>query len=200
MTRSITLRRTFRGLSAIAAFVLTLYSPPAALAQDGAFSTISFGANVAKDVSNSDFQRIWSSRLAVDTYAEMPFYVGNVRLAARYLQAISPTLTDIRTLHMRAAWGPRFELTDRLDVSSSVSVGSLYMSFEDEPVDYRRSESELAFGASVAMGLQITSRISWELSTEWAHAFTSRPLDFVFVSSGLRYQIRSPEWLRTFLN
>lgn len=200
MSRSNPSEQSAQGLFVFAVFVLSVLLPVRAVAQEQAFSTISFGANVSKDVGNANFQRLWSSRLAMDAYTEVPFYFGHVRLAARYMQALSPTLTDIRTLHMRAAWGPRLELTNRIDVSSSVSVGSLYMSFEDEPVDYRRSESELAFGAAVAVGIRISPRITWEVSSEWTHAFTSTPLDFVFVSSGLRYEFRSPDWLKTFLD
>jgi hypothetical protein len=169
-------------------------------AQDEAFSTVTLGVNVAKDVNKADFQQTWSTRLAADVYAETPFYFGIVRLSARYFQASSPSLTDIRTLHMRASWGPDFRINSRIRGMAAVSMGSFYMSFEDEPVSYRKSESELVFGASTGMVVDLSSRISWEISAEWARAFTSTPLDFLFVSSGFRYTLASPKWLKSFLN
>ncbi len=180
--------------------LLMLFSPQPSQSQDAAFSTVSFGLNVSKDLNNADFQQRWRSKLAADAYAETPFYLGNVRIGARYLQAVSSTLTDIQTVHMRASWGPEFELADRVKLSMAGSIGSFYMSFVDEPVSYRKSESELVFGASTGLAIELSSHVSWELSAEWARAFTAKPLDFVFVSSGVRYTLASPKWLKSFLD
>lgn len=182
----------------LSAFTASVIALPAN-AQD-AFSRIGFGADIAKDVRHADFQKIWSTGLAADVYAETPFYLGQVRIAARYLHAVSTSVTDIRTLHVRASWGPVVPLGNRVVVTPAVSVGNLLMSFQDEPVSFRRQESELAFGASAGFAVRISDNLSWVVSTEFVHAFTSRPVDFTFVSSGIKYELHSPDWLRRFLD
>lgn len=174
---------------------------PAVLAQRAEpFSTVSVGIAVSHDVHDARFQSSWEVSPAIDVSAGLPFYYGNIRAGVRILHAYSPELTDINSAYMHVAWGPTVDLGRSLSFDASVSAGSMYMSFTDEPVSFRKSESELAVGLRGGMSARVGGPIRAHVYCEWQHAFTSIPLDLVFVSAGLAYELQTPDWLRSFLD
>lgn len=193
--------RIFSFLSTPAFAVALMASPAPAHAQGEApFSTVSFSVAMSHDLHQSNFQSYWDTTPAIDLAASMPFYYGRARAAVRMMRARSAELTDINTAFLHLGWGPSFSISQRTSVDVSVSAGSLYMLFTDETVSYRRSESELAAGLRAGLSGRITGPLRAQLYVEWQHAFTSVPMDFVFVSGGLAYALNSPDWLRNFLD
>lgn len=192
--------------SLISIFLLTLVVTAALLAspahaqRDAPFSTVSLSVDVSHDMHHSKFQSYWDTAPAVDIAASVPFYFGRARAAVRLMRAHSAELTDINTAFLHLGWGPSIPLSERASVDVSVSAGSLYMLFTDEVISYRKSESELAAGLRAGLSGRISGPLGAQLHVEWQHAFTSIPMDFVFVSGGLTYSVNSPDWLRSFLD
>jgi len=190
---------TFLSTLAVTAALIALPSPAHAQ-RDAPFSTVSLSVDVSRDMYESRFQSFWDTAPAVDISASVPFYVGRARAAVRLMRARSAELTDINTAFLHLGWGPSVTLSERAAVDISVSAGSLYMLFTDEVISYRRSESELAAGLRAGLAGRISGPLSAQLHIEWQHAFTSIPMDFVFLSGGLTYSVNSPDWLRSFLD
>lgn len=170
------------------------------VSQDAPFSRLSLSLNVSQDFNRAEFQNDWDTTPAIDIAAGMPFYFGEVRGSVRLMRAHSTELTDISSAYINVGWGPTIKVGARSSILAFVSAGTMYMSFADETVSFKKSESELAVGLRAGFSTHLGGPLHAEVFTEWQHAFTSVPLDFVFISAGLKYDLVAPNWLRNFLD
>ncbi len=164
------------------------------------FSTVGISISISQDFASSDFQRSWDTTPAIDVSAAMPFYFGEIRASVRAIHAHSSELTDINSAFVNVGWGGSMQVAGPVRAQASLAAGSMYMSFVDEPVSFRRSESELAVGVRAGLSAAVHSNMQVLLWTEWQHAFTSTPVDFVLAGVGFQYDFPAPGWLRRFLN
>ena len=193
-----------RNISRVALFGLAVaglsVNRPVAAQNLAPFSRLSIALSVSHDLNKAQFQNVWDTSPAVDVSASLPFYYGEVRAAVRLIRAHSPELTDFNSAFVNVGWGPSFRVGNRSSLDMSVSAGSMYMSFTDETVSYRKSESEVAVGVRAGWSTRISGPVHAQVWGEWQHAFTSVPLDFAFISVGLKYDIAAPDWLKRFLD
>ncbi len=183
----------------VLAMIVALYAPEV-VGQDAPFSRLSLSLNVSQDLNQAEFQNSWDTSPAIDVAAGMPFYYGDIRAAVRLIRAHSQDLTDINSAYVSVGWGPSIELGNHSSLQLSASAGTMYMSFTDETVAFRKSESELAVALRASFSTRLWGPIHAEVFTEWQHAYTSIPVDFVFVSAGFKYDLVAPDWLRRFLD
>lgn len=198
-SRSLLIQRLLAcGVAAVAVCCGVLQSAAAQAREP--FSTVGVSISVSRDLAAATFQESWDTTPAIDIAATMPFYIGEIRASVRVVHAHAAELTDINSAFVNVGWGGSLPIAGRVRAHASLSAGSMYMSFVDEPVSFRKSESELAVGLRTGMTAAVGPNMKMLIWTEWQHAFTSTPVDFVFAGVGFQYDFAAPDWLRRFLN
>jgi hypothetical protein len=178
-------------LSTCAAF----WTAPAAGAQQTspAFDTLSIGVRVVANVNRNTFHRYWDPHPGV-------VYLGRIEAGLHYasFSATRPEQPDFRSWFPYLGWGYDWPVAPRLSWYNGIRVGDFLMSY-DIPGD-NKTEQELGVTLNSGFSYAILRGWSLDVSVRYRVVFTHERLRHIYIAAGLRRSLKTPRWLREFLD
>ena len=166
------------------------------------FSVIEVRLSEVTNLHSGALHAHWNLGNGLELAFATPIPVGFLELGTavhRYEPRVGrPGLT---ALWLYAGWGGRLRVADWFGVSVSARLGNYRMTFDDEEAEFRGvlTESELGRMFASSVDLQISGPLSIIASAGHIRVYTRQRLSLWFASAGLRYKLRTPEGLKTFL-
>ncbi|NND71451.1 MAG: hypothetical protein HKN43_07720 [Rhodothermales bacterium] len=181
--------------------VITIAGADSAYGQSRPFDTIHFGVAGGLDFVETEIHETWTIPAVAGIYIASPFYAGQAVISATYLPASSRSgdVTDFWALYAGAGLDYPLKINNRIEFVPGFRFGSMYMNFKDEPVDFRKEESEIFVGAELGLVTTITPSAKLKFSSTLLHTFTDVPIDVSLFNLGIEYRIKTPGWLRNVL-
>ncbi|UCC49452.1 MAG: hypothetical protein JSV41_04590 [Gemmatimonadota bacterium] len=180
----------------------TFSALPAAIAQEAgaAFDTLSIGVRVVANVNHNTFHRYWDPHAGVEVNVATPFYLGRIEAGLHYasFSATRPEQPDFRSWFPYLGWGYDWPVATRLSWYNGIRVGDYLMSY-DIPGD-NKTEQELGVSLNSDLGFAILPSWSLDVSVRYRVVFTHERLRHIYIAAGLRRSLRTPRWLREFLD
>ncbi len=167
---------------------------PAFGQSEGPFEFVDVGVSVAPHIASGSISDNWSTAPAYGVHFSSPFYVGVVSLEANYsyFRSRGSELTDFWSLFVGAGWGPELVVEERFTFQPSLVFGNAYMHFVEEPVDFRRRESEFYYGIKTLASVAVGHNVAVGVSHQWTHTFTSTPIRLSTVGAHVRIRFGTP--------
>lgn len=163
------------------------------------YSTISTGASFGVDVGRGDFQNQWRVSPAAGLTIQTPFHFGHFEVGTAAIRNSDRTEAgsrDFLAALLFAGWGPSLKLGPRLDWRNFGIAGDFLMVFDEGEAGYSKRENELALGARSSLVVSLSRHMELEAGLTGFRVFTSRPVDFLLISGGLRFRLKTPSWIR----
>lgn len=180
----------------------TFWTAPAAGAQQTspAFDTLSIGVRVVANVNRNTFHRYWDPGPGVELNFETPFYLGRIEAGLHYggFSARRPEQPDFRSLFPYLGWGYDWRVGARVSWYNGIRVGDFLMNY-DIPGD-NTFEQELGVALNSRLSCVIVPEWSLDVSVRYRVVFTHERLRHIYIAAGLRRSLRTPRWLREFLD
>ncbi len=185
--------------STIYILLLSMYTPIGVSGQDTAFETLTLGLNVSQSTTDELFQKFWRPSRTLGFTAYTPFYFGTIQVEVRptYFSSRDQTQKDFVSVFALLRWNYHFSFTNSLSWYGGVSVGDLFMRFQDE---INPNESEFVLGYQIGLGFQINSHISSCLQFSQEQVKTYHPIKLKDISIGLHYSFQTPSLILKFLD
>jgi hypothetical protein len=188
------------------ALVLAILNLPAnapAEESDDAFAYTQVGVFLDGPVANDDFNEFWQPKLGATVELEMPFYIGNVRLGLQSFKNSSKqtNVPSFRSTYLSLGWAFELGIPLGLQWSNGFNAGAFFMDLSDDPfTDFEDTESELGLGVVTRLRYPIGSAWSALLGVEYRVIYTSRRIEYGFLSVGVSRTFGTPRWLKEFLD
>lgn len=179
-----------------------MVAPTSAAQRAEPFSVIEVRLSEVTNLHSGRLHAYWNLGNGLELAFATPIPTGFLELGAaahRYEPRVGrPGLT---ALWLYAGWGGRLRVADWFGVSGSARLGNYRMTFDDEEAEFRGvlTESELGRMFASSVDLRITGPLSLFASAGHIRVYTRQRLSLWFASAGLRYVLRTPEGLKTFL-
>jgi hypothetical protein len=147
----------------------------------------------------------WSSRSGFEANLSAPFYIGRLQTGLIYLpfKKRSENYPDFNSFLFYAQWGYKFDLPFKFIISIDALTGIYQMVFEESAYvsisQGEIAEREITMGLASTIGYEIISTWNLTLSFSYLRIYTSRKIDLLNISFGLRKTFTSPDWLTDFL-
>ncbi|UCF18975.1 MAG: hypothetical protein JSU87_13735 [Gemmatimonadota bacterium] len=186
-------------LAALTGLALSLHSP--ALAQTGqAFDTLGFALRAAGNINRNTFHRYWSPNPSAEVELETRFYLGHVQVGLHYasFDSKSDEQPDFFSLFPYIGWSYGWSPGTGLAWHNGARIGSFLQHYDIE--DGNRTEQELCLALNSRVSQTIASGWAVDLSARYQVVYTHERLRYVFIAIGLSHAIRTPDWLRDFLD
>ena len=185
--------------------IATSLVPVATAAQHrpAAFETIGISVSVLANVNRNSFHDIWQPGTGAELRLSAPFYAGTVEAGVDQLSFESEAVAvpGFRSRFIFIGWGLHVVRQAPIRWSAGARLGTYTMHFDDNTLpDYRRSENEL--------GTELTTQVGWRFTPAWEAAISGRfrtvltepRIRHLNVAVTLTRDLRTPRWLRDFLN
>lgn len=194
---SLTIHRTLQ--SSLLVLVLALLSAPGASAQ--AFGTLGITATGSVNVNRTALHETWQPHPGAGLTVATPFYRGFFEAGAtwRRFTARTPSIPRYDALFVYLGWGLRLPVAPRLALESTIRLGNYRMAFDEQTFAGVRNESEMALGAALGLDVRVGRGVSWVAGVRYLKAFTFRRIHLVHLTTGVRYTLKTPAWLRRIL-
>lgn len=177
------------------------------------FSTLRLQAGAGLPAGDNALNRHWRVAPAGDLILSTPFYTGELRAGIRYSRFRNRKerneYSDFHSLFFRLGWALPIKTGGRFRLRPSLSIGNHFMRF-DTPMRYSRSgaswtyifdrsESEIAWEASVEGEYRLGENWSLYVSLGYNRTLTYHPLEQWLLNIGVSRNLRNPRWLRSLL-
>jgi hypothetical protein len=93
-------------------------------------------------------------------------------------------------------WGPSVKIGQRLNWRTFGIAGDFLMLFDEGKAGYSKRENELVLGAKSSLVFALSRHFEFEAGLMGIRVFTSRPIDFIVPTGGLRYRLTTSSRLR----
>lgn len=169
-----------------------------------AYEKLGLQVGATYNVNRNRLHDAWSPGVGPELTVTVPFYLGYAEAVAGYhiYDALpGADVPDFQALMIQAGWGLQWEATDRLAFSSGIRVGNYGMGF-DTNGDLERAEvneSELIVALQSSAAVRLSEQIQVVATGSYQRTYTRIRMNLVYASVGIRYQIDTPSWLRSFL-
>jgi hypothetical protein len=185
----------------VLAAVQTGPAPAFAGAACAPFDTLEAGLDYTGLTGENDLHTWWEPGAGLELWAQTPFYAGDLKLGARFLQnrGKQETSPDYNSLFIYLGWSYPLPVTDWVTVFPGAALGGNIMSFDTEESAGIRYETEVAAELFARLGIRTYGSWRINVAAGWQTMFTYHPVDSWYVSAGLSRAFGMPGWLRGFL-
>ncbi len=173
---------------------------PASAQTAQAFDTLSFALRAAGNINRNTFHRYWSPNPSVEVEFDTRFYLGRVQVGVHYagFDAKSEQQPDFHSFFPYIGWSHAWPISTGLVWHNGFRIGSFLQRYD---TDYgNRTEQELGLALNSRVSQAFARRWSVDLAARYQVVYTKERLRFVFLALGLNYAIRTPGWMRDFLD
>lgn len=171
---------------------LLLCAPTDVNGQAEPFETLTIGLYVSQDISSELFHTFWRPSKSIALAVQAPFYLGTIQVEARptIFGSIDQNQKDFIGAFALLRWNIYFGITNSISWYGGVTVGNLFMRFQDE---VNPSESEVVMGYQTGFSWQLNSRMG--VCAQYSHEQlrTYYPINFKYQSLSLYYSFQTPD-------
>ncbi|MEE9166433.1 MAG: hypothetical protein V3U24_03090 [Candidatus Neomarinimicrobiota bacterium] len=174
-----------------------------ALNKSEAFQTLELGLTVDKNVNRSTFHDFWKPDLGIETFVKTPFYQGDVEIGFQFISYMAKAnrIPDYKSVYIYLGYGKEWRLPSRVYWFNGFKIGNYLMIFEGGKLgDPSKTESEFSADLVSRMSYPIHKTLRISVSTSYMIIYTHKRIEFAFISVGTSYSIKTPKWIRDFLN
>ncbi len=177
-----------------------LLAGPAA-AQQQPYGTIDLRGGITLDTGATRLHQYWNAARGGEVYANVPFYAGRLEVggAFHHYTALNPDVPPFDALLLVAGWNVEPRLAGPLYGILGGRVGNYRMSFDEEAFAGVRNESEFTAAAHAGLMLRSPGGVFAYVSGAAQQTFTYIRLKPLFVSFGMGFTMRTPNWLQEVL-
>ncbi len=187
-----------------AAFIglLVLSSPTSG--QSAPFDSLTIGINAITNPNRNVFHDFWTPETGAEGYAEMPFYLGDIRIGLQYLpyESVSGIEPDFNSLFGYLQWDARTRSFKNLSANGGVRIGLFQMRFAENNFDLSEGlivEREFAIGASLGLNYNLYKQWRLNIAGSYVSILTDKKIELLFLSFGISRTFPAPQWLKNFL-
>lgn len=142
----------------------------------------------------------WKPGYGVEGQIATPFYLGEaVAGGAFHRYGVVADVPAFDALLLVVGWGLPLSLGSHLRWHNAFTLGNYRMTFDDDTFAGVRNESELILGLQSRLHVHLSQAWSLYVGGRYDRVFTEARMPLFFVSAGLSHTLRTPRWLRTFL-
>ncbi|MFB0516534.1 MAG: hypothetical protein ACETWG_08015 [Candidatus Neomarinimicrobiota bacterium] len=166
-----------------------------------AFNSLLIGLQVTENYNQEVFRNYWEPEMGVEGLISMPFYSGVAHAGVQltWFSGKNKSYPNFFNIHPFLGWGFRMSLPYRSSWYFCVRIGIDQMIF-DQLEGYEKSESEVASSLNTMFSMPIHRDCHMLLSTGYKTIFTQKRIHLLQISAGMAYIIRTPPWLKGFLD
>ncbi len=190
-----------RQAAAVLAALSLFVAPVDAGAERTPFDSLEAGLDYTGVTGENELDPWWEPGVGLDLWAQTPFYAGDFKLGARYLdnQGKQPTSPDFNSLFLYLGWSYPLPVTEWVTIHPGAALGGNIISFDTEESAGIRYETEIAAELSARLGIRTYGSWRINVATGWQTMFTYQPVDSWYFSAGLSCGFGMLGWLRGFL-
>ncbi len=165
------------------------------------FETLDLSLTGTINVNRNFLHEFWRADPGGGLTVTTPFYLGFAEAggALHRYEAKGSGVPRFDALLVYVGWGLGLEPVPRMEWRNGFRVGNYRMMFDDDTFAGVQNESELALAVQSSLMYRITERIAVRLTGSYTKVFTFHRLKLFHVSAGVSYRMRTPGWLREFL-
>lgn len=150
--------------------------------------------------NRSGLHRFWQAEAVPTLIVDLPFYRGQVQAGWQMttFRKVDDEVPNFNAHFIFLGWGLNRPLPGGLSIAGGIQTGSVLMIFQGVS-SYARHESEL--GTALYAVLRYHPRQHWSarINLLRQRIHTRIPISLTYVSVGLGYSFKTPQWLCDFL-
>lgn len=180
--------------------LLLLTTPAVAQSTAEPFDYVEFQVSGTRNVNSNFLHEFWNRGTGAGATLSTPFYLGFVEFGGAYHRYHAfRSVPDFDALLIYTGWGLGVDVLDRIRLEGSTRVGNYRMTFDENTFAGVKHESEFALMFNARAAVRPVGPLSVYVSGSYLQAYTFLRLKLWYVSAGLSYRLRSPNWLKAVL-
>lgn len=177
----------------IISFTQTLFGQEA----PSEFSTLRLSLNYVSNINDNQFHQYWHPGQGANFAVQTPFYWGDVQAGLQYVPHKKRTGSpSFDSYYAYLGWGSSLNLFRNMHWFNALQAGNYYMVFDDPNINVtQRQESELGIAMHSAMSLRLYKQLYGYGAVHYLKVFTHTRLELTYLSIGVSFVLKTPDWL-----
>tara|TARA_B100000959_G_scaffold285307_1_gene359665 strand:+ start:918 stop:1490 length:573 start_codon:yes stop_codon:yes gene_type:complete len=164
------------------------------------FDSLSISIQLIKNINRNIFHDFYEPRNGIKTSITTPFYWGDIQGSIQVVPYYNKGQSDadFTGIEPNLKWGKQLYLSDKLKWFNGGGIGWYIFYFSDEIV-VGKIESELSTSYTSQLSLLVHKKISLSFEINKDTIFTYKKIDLVYISIGINYLTKTPDWVKLLL-
>ena len=164
------------------------------------FDSLSISIQLIQNVNHNIFHDFYEPKNGIKTSITTPFYWGDIQGSIQVVPYYNKGQSDadFTGIEPNLKWGKQLYLSDKLRWFNSGGIGWYIFYFSEIP-ETQQIERELSASYMSQLSLLVHKNISLSFAISKDTIFTYKKIDLVYISIGINYLTKTPDWMKLFL-